>query len=186
MMKPAEFHKQGLCYADFLTKYGSEGDRRRWQQVWSKTRLIPEQESLLRSFVREMHVLCMAGAWCGDCVEQCPIFQVFEELSAVIHVRYLDRDAFPQLKELLTICGGARVPQVVFFSEDMQEVGRYGDRTLAKYRQMATSLAGSACSTGNLGEAQQHAEVIQGWLNEFERIQLILRTSPRLREKHAD
>ena len=112
--------------------------------------------------------------------------QVFEELSAVIHVRYLDRDAFPQLKELLTICGGARVPQVVFFSEDMQEVGRYGDRTLAKYRQMATSLAGSACSTGNLGEAQQHAEVIQGWLNEFERIQLILRTSPRLREKHAD
>ena len=126
------------------------------------------------------------GAWCGDCAEQCPIFTVFEEASPLIHVRYVDRDAHPELKETLTICGGARVPQVVFFSEDMQQVGRYGDRTLAKYRQIAASIGGAACSSGILGETNQHAEVVREWLDEFERIQLILRTSPRLRQKHSD
>ena len=78
------------------------------------------------------------------------------------------------------------MPQVVFFSEDMQQVGRYGDRTLAKYRQMAASIGGAACSSGILGETNQHAEVVREWLDEFERIQLILRTSPRLRQKHSD
>ncbi|OUT70728.1 MAG: thiol reductase thioredoxin [Planctomycetaceae bacterium TMED10] len=185
-MTLAEFYQQGHCYADFLTQYGSENDRKRWQQVYAQTDLEPEQEALLGSFAREMHILCMAGAWCGDCAEQCPIFTVFEEASPMIHVRYVDRDAYPELKESLTICGGARVPQVVFFSEDMQQVGRYGDRTLAKYRQMAASIGGAACSSGILGETNQHAEVVREWLDEFERIQLILRTSPRLRQKHSD
>lgn len=185
-MNIADYYECGLSYADYLNKYGTDGDRNRWQHVYAQTPLETGQEALLNSFVREMHILCMAGAWCGDCAEQCPIFTVFEEASPVIHVRYVDRDADPELKESLTICGGARVPQVVFFSEDMQQVGRYGDRTLAKYRQMAASISGSACSSGILGETNQHAEVVQNWLDEFERIQLLLRTSPRLREKHAD
>ena len=143
----AEFYQQGSCYADFLTQYGSENDRKRWQQVYAQTDLETRQEAFLGSFAREMHVLCMAGAWCGDCAEQCPIFTVFEEASPLIHVRYVDRDAHSELKETLTICGGARVPQVVFFSEDMQQVGRYGDRTLAKYRQIAASIGGAVSYT---------------------------------------
>ena len=182
----ADYYQQGFSYSDFLKAYGSDGDQDRWRQVYDQTTLSSEQRSLLGSFVREMHVLCLAGAWCGDCVEQCPIFGVFESVASVINVRYVDRDAYAELKETLTICGGARVPQVVFFSEDMQQVGRYGDRTLAKYRQMAASLGGAACSTGVLGANNGHAEVVQDWLNEFERIQLILRTSPRLRTKHSD
>ena len=185
-MNIADYYDSGFKYNDFLNQYASEGDRDRWQQVYEQTKLSPEQAGLLGSFVREMHVLCLAGAWCGDCAEQCPIFGVFEAATEVIHVRYVDRDAHAELKETLTICGGARVPQVVFFSEDMQQVGRYGDRTLAKYRRMAASLEGAACSTGILGVNNQHAEVVQDWLDEFERIQLILRTSPRLRTKHSD
>ena len=185
-MKLADYYTDGLCYEDFLTKYGSEVDRGRWQRVYDQTRLNSEQESRIKAFVREMHVLCMAGTWCGDCAEQCPIFSVFEQMSPTIHIRYVDRDAYQELKESLTICGGARVPHCIFFSEDLQEVGRYGDRTLAKYRQMAASLAGPACSTGELASGQQHAEVVGNWLDEFERVQLILRTSPRLRAKHSD
>ena len=168
-MKLAEHYAAGLRYEAFLAEYGSESDCRRWQRIYEQTQLLAEQQLRLESFVREMHILCMAGAWCGDCAEQCPVFRVFEELSATIHVRYIDRDEHPKLKESLTICGGARVPHVVFFSEDMQEVGRYGDRTLAKYRQMADSLAGPACSTGELTDLQQHAAIVGDWLDEFER-----------------
>ncbi len=42
-------------------------------------------------------------------------------------------------------------------------------------------------STGMVGDDDpQFAAVIADWLNELERIHLILRTSPKLRERHGD
>jgi hypothetical protein len=134
-----------------------------------------------------MKVLVMAGAWCGDCVNQCPIFEHFAAATDRIRLRFLDRDAHPDLAELLQTCGAARVPAVLFLSEDDQVCGRYGDRTLAKYRQMAANLGGAACPSGiNAPGDTLLAQVTQEWLDEFERIQLMLRTSARLREKHGD
>ena len=95
-----------------------------------------------------MKVLCLAGAWCGDCVNQCPIFDHFARLAPSIQLRFFDRDAHPDLSAELKICGGGRVPVVVFLSEDGQLVGWYGDRTLSKYRQMAIDQLGAACPTG--------------------------------------
>jgi hypothetical protein len=85
------------------------------------------------------------------------------------------------------VCGGARVPVVLFLSEDNQQVGWYGDRTLAKYRRMVADEFGAACPTGLIPEENSLlAAVTQDWLNEFERSQLILRTSARLRKLHGD
>jgi hypothetical protein len=72
-------------------------------------------------------------------------------------------------------------------AEDGAACGRYGDRTLAKYRDSAASLTGAACPTGlvPLDKPLQSA-VVQEWLDQFERVQLMLRLSPRLRQKHGD
>jgi len=122
-----------------------------------------------------------------DCVNQCPIFAHFEIASPRIQVRYFDRDANVDLGEALAICGGARVPALLFLSEDNFQVGWYGDRTLAKYRKMTADEFGPACPTGLVPENNELlAAVTQDWLNEFERIQLILRTSARLRKLHND
>jgi hypothetical protein len=99
-------------------------------------------------------------------------------------VRYLDRDAHPDAQRGLQINGGDRVPVVVFFSEDGFEVARYGERTLSKYRQLAQSLEGASCPTGVAAGGE--AAVVQDWLDEFERVQWILRLSPRLRQLHGD
>ncbi len=40
-----------------------------------------------------MPVLVLAGAWCGDCINQCPIHEHFAAVAPVIQLRYLDRDA---------------------------------------------------------------------------------------------
>ncbi|MCP6726345.1 thioredoxin family protein, partial [Klebsiella pneumoniae] len=77
---------------------------------------------------RQMPVLCLAGAWCGDCVNQCPIFEHFAAAAPVIQVRYLDRDAHADVQRELQINGGNRVPALVFLSEDGAEVARYGER----------------------------------------------------------
>lgn len=177
----------GLSYQDFLSTYGTEEQRRRWQGVHDQVTLTAAQKGLLASFTRELKVLCLAGAWCGDCVNQCPIFDHFAAASNRIVVRYFDRDANPDLGALLSVCGGARVPVVLFLSEDNQQVGFYGDRTLSKYRRMAADQLGAACPTGLVPEPRDlFAAVTQDWLNEFERVQLILRTSPRLRQLHGD
>lgn len=186
-MNPAQYFEQGLTYNNFLDQHGNAGDRNRWQQVYDRSLLNSMQRQLLGSFVRQINVMVFAGAWCGDCVVQCPIFLRFAEATDCINLKFIDRDSFPELKENLTICGGARVPQVLFFNEDMQYVGHYGDRTITKYRTMAETITGAACSTGIVTSGNDlHAQVIHDWLQEFERIQLICRTSPRLREKHGD
>lgn len=177
----------GLSYADFLSTYGTEDQRRRWAAVHDQVALTPVQRELLAGFTREMKVLCLAGAWCGDCVNQCPIFDHFAAVNGRITVRYFDRDAHPDLGERLSVCGAARVPAVLFLSEDNHQVGMYGDRTLSKYRRMAADQLGATCPTGLVPEPQSLlAAVTQDWLNEFERVQLILRTSSRLRQLHGD
>jgi hypothetical protein len=177
----------GLSYGDFLARYGSDEHRRRWAAVHEAVRLSGAQRELLAGFVREMKVLCLAGAWCGDCANQCPIFDHFSAASPKIQVRYCDRDADAELAETLKICGGSRVPVVVFLSEDGQMVGWYGDRTLARYRQLARDQLGASCPTGiTPPDHNLLAAVTQDWLNEFERTQLLLRTSARLRKLHGD
>ena len=177
----------GLPYNDFLRVHGTEEHRRRWADLHARVQLSPEQQALVTSFQREMPVVCLAGAWCGDCVNQCPIFDHFERLNPRISVRYFDRDTHADLAAELKVCGGARVPVVVFLSEDGFEVSRFGDRTLSKYRKMAADQFGPACPTGLVPEGRDLLDAVtQDWLDIFERAQLILRTSARLRQKHGD
>jgi thioredoxin-like negative regulator of GroEL len=178
---------QGLSYGDFLERHGTEVHQQRWAQVYAQVALTPAQRQLLASFTRTMPVLCLAGAWCGDCVNQCPIFAHFAALAPTIQLRFLDRDVHADVQQALQINGGNRVPVVVFFSEDGQEVARYGERTLSKYRQLMLDQAGPSCPTGiSVGADPLLSQVTQDWLNEFERAQWLLRLSPRLRQKHHD
>lgn len=186
MRNLAETFQQGLLYEDFLERYGTVAQRERWRDVERQVLLTAEQQNRLRGFKRLMHVLCLAGVWCGDCAEQCPIFAAFARETPQIQLRFVDRDEHPELAEQVMICGGKRVPVVLFLSEDYFLTGWYGDRTLAKYRQMAAECQGAACATGYLVGKDLLAAVTQEWLNEFERHQWILRTSPRLRAKHGD
>jgi thiol-disulfide isomerase/thioredoxin len=185
-MDYASIFQSGRTYQDFLNTYGNDQQRSNWAAMRERIALADDQRRLLASFKREMPVLVLAGAWCGDCVDQCPIFDHFAAAASVLKIRYFDRDQSPQFAPHVKICGGARVPTLVFLSEDFQEVGRYGDRTLAKYRIILEKVSGEACSTGLVVDSSLQAKVIQEWLDQFERAQLILRTSPRLRQIHGD
>src|SRR5262245_51761115 len=137
-----------LPYTGFLARYGTPAYEARWRDTCEKIQLTPAQRDLLSQFKRETNVLVLAGAWCGDCSGQCPIFERFAEDAPVLKVRYLDRDAHPDVQAELRINGGNRVPVVVFFSEDGEEVARYGERTLSQYRMLAAKTVGASCSTG--------------------------------------
>jgi hypothetical protein len=193
-----------LPLGEFLARHGTDADRAKWQRAAAQTSLADEQRKLLGTFTRRTNVLVLAGAWCGDCAAQCPIFERFAEAALavprngtgcsdrdgreqIIVTRYLDRDEHADAQEGLQINGGNRVPVAVFFSEDGFEVARYGERTLARYRQLVARLSGEGCATGLVkGDDPVQRAVVQDWLDEFERVQWVLRLSPRLRRLHGD
>jgi hypothetical protein len=187
MIEWSKVFAEALPYRAFLDGYATPSQRTRWDAMHGRFALSAEQEALLGGFARRMSVLCLAGAWCGDCINQCPAFDHFARAATAIDLRFLDRDARPDVRDALAINGGHRVPVVVFLSEDGFEVARYGERTPSIYRRLAAERLGPACPTGLVAPPEDAlAATTAEWLAEFERVQLILRLSPRLREKHGD
>src|SRR6516164_7427967 len=178
---------EALPYTSFLDRYASSSQRARWDAMHQRFALTAEQKRFLGGFARRMPVLCLAGAWCGDCINQCPVFDHFARAASAIDLRFLDREALPEVRDTVLINGGQRVPVVVFLSEDWNEVFRYGERTLSIYRKLAADQLGPACPTGLVPPADEAIGAIAAeWLAEFERAHLILRLSPRLRARHGD
>ncbi len=190
MLRPdylAEKFDAAETYADHIAA-GTTDHQQKWRAEDDLTRLTPEQQKLLAGFTREMRVLVLSGTWCGDCVAQCPLLAKLGEANPrKVLVRFLDRDTHKDLAEQVTICGGMRVPTAIFLTEDHQFCSILGDRTLRRYRTLAEKKLGAACETGLVPAADaERAATLQDWAEEFERVQLMLRLSPRLREKHGD
>jgi thiol-disulfide isomerase/thioredoxin len=178
-----------LAYADYL-KTGTEEQQRRWQQAYEAAAkaITPQQRDAISGFVRDMNVLIISGIWCGDCVQQCPLVQRLAEVNpAKVHVRLIDRDQHKDLSSQFSINLGNRVPVTLFLAEDHVLCSVFGDRTLHRYRAIARRQLGAACPTGiGAPDADEMAVTMQDWMDELERIQLMLRLSPRLRAKHGD
>ncbi len=288
---PFDFHtvfSRALSYRSYLASYATPEQQSRWAGVYDAARLTAEQQALLASFRRKMNILCLAGAWCGDCVNACPMFQrIAEDRPDLIDLRFVNRvqqfDMGPAAgagtpairpgtaddpddirsrpigkilvkwgvltperidkallvqverkaqglnvrigdvltetgaitseqrdralaaqggyesveswdvavaRELMT-CGAPRVPMLVFLSEDWFECARFGERTLATYRDKALkklqATEGASCPTGLfLPAAELLAANLAEWLGHFERVQWMLLTSPRLSRLHGE
>ena len=176
-----------LPYDRYL-KTGTDEQQRRWQQLFDVARLTAAQTALVAGFTREMKVLVVSGIWCGDCVQQCPLIaRIAEANPARVELRFVDRDLHKDLSGQMRINAGDRVPVALFLAEDCELCSIFGDRTLSRYRALAAKHLGAACPLAIVPpDADELAATLQDWLDEFERIQLMLRLSARLRQMHGD
>jgi thiol-disulfide isomerase/thioredoxin len=183
----SEQFSTGLAYDRYL-RTGTEEQQRRWTQVYDAAHLTEAQKQLVVGFVREMKILIFSGIWCGDCVQQCPlIYRIAEANPAKIDLRFVERPKESELVPELRINGGSRVPVVVFLSEDNQWCATAGDRTINRYRALARARLGPLCPTGIVTPEKDELDATLGdWLIEVERAQLMLRLTPRLRQKYQD
>lgn len=167
---------------------GTAEQQGRWKSFYDSCALTAQQRALIETFTREMKILCVSGIWCGDCVQQVPLIQRIAEANPLkINLRMIDRDEHKDLSEQVKICAGFRVPTVLFLAEDFEFCGLAGDRTLSRYRAIAKRKLGASCATGiGAADVTEVQETMQDWVDEVERVQLMLRLSPRLREKHGD
>jgi len=167
---------------------GTPEQQRRWLDVHEAARLSDSQRELVGGFVRQMNVLVVSGIWCGDCVQQCPLIERIAEANRErIDLRFVDRDAHKDLADQVQLNGGHRVPTVLFLAEDFEFCALAGDRTISRYRAIARRQLGASCPTGIGGpDPEELAHTLADWLTEFERVALMLRLSPRLRQRHGD
>ena len=188
----SEFWTKHFELASDYQTYLAESDpdkAQRWRELDQQLpALTDEQGGRLHGGGRELNVLVYSGVWCGDCVRQGPMIRrVADVCGENVTLRVIDRDASDDLKEELRILGGARVPVVVFLSEDFFEVGRFGDRLLWAYRDRAAKSLGAACPTGLVAPpADELAAEMGDWVHVFERMLLMVRTSGFLRARHGD
>jgi thiol-disulfide isomerase/thioredoxin len=190
VMKAAYLSDQfasGLPY-DRYVQTGTEEQQRRWSQVYDAARLTDSQKQLVGGFVRGMKILIFSGIWCGDCVEQCPLIQRIAQINtSKIDLRFIERPKEGELVPDLRINGGNRVPVVIFLSEDNEWCATAGDGTINRYRAMAHRRLGPLCPTGIVAPEREELDATLGdWVNEVERVQLMLRLTPRLRQKYQD
>jgi hypothetical protein len=175
----------GATYESYLT---SSGDRAiNWHKASEQVQFSEQQTTMLANFVREMKVIVISGIWCGDCSVQCPMVAAIAAASSRIDMRWLDKDDAIELSNSVQINLGNRVPTVLFLAEDYALVSVFGDRTLSRYRALAKRKLGNTCDIPGVATEQEEFDAtVQDWLNEFERVQLLLRLSTRLRQKHGD
>jgi len=179
--------EEGLPYEAYVAT-GKPDQQQAWEQVYAQAALTDEQRTLVQGFVRQMKLIVLSGMWCGDCVAQCPLLaRIAQANPDMVQLRLLDRDSHMDLAQRARINGGLRVPTVLFTAEDGEFVGLYGDRVLSRYRAVAARNLGAACPLPGAPIPEDETRAaLQEWLDEIERVQLLLRLSPRLREKHGD
>lgn len=190
MVSPAEFKSRfeaGFPFDRYLAT-AKPHELAGWQGFRDRVRLTPAQTSLVQGFSRQMPVLVISGTWCGDCVQQVPIFDAIAAANPQrIHLRIIDRDEHLEFAEHFRICGGNRVPTVIFLNEDFEFCGVMGDKTLARFRRQAASALGASCPLpGAPVPSDELAAVTQDWVDQFERVALMLRLSAKLRGRHGD
>lgn len=179
-------HDAGLDYESYLSTDPAKAER--WRTFEKQIALTDGQRTLITGFVRQVKVLCLSGIWCGDCVAQCPMLvKIAQANPRCIDLKFVDRDEHIDLSEQVKINTGLRVPVVIFMAEDYEPVSVFGDRTLTRYRALAAKQLGAACPLPGAPIPQDELNAtLQDWLNEFERVHLLLRLSGRLREMHGD
>ena len=174
-------------YRDYLTT-GSDRERAAWTRAETALPALPDDaRARLDAAGRIVNVLCLSGIWCGDCVRSVPIVaRLAEAAGPSVDLRFVDRDAIPELRDELRVLGAMRVPMVVFLTEDFHEIGRYGDRPLTVYRDKAVTELGAACPLPGSADGGALAAETAEWLDVFERMILMARLAPPLRARHGD
>lgn len=176
-----------LAY-DAYVATGKPHEVENWNAFRQRVHLTSAQAALLASFSRRVNVLVVSGVWCGDCVQQCPMLDAIAKANPkTIDLRFVDRDQHADLAAHVRICGGNRVPVAIFLNEDFDFLALAGDRTLTRYRALAERQLGAACPLpGAPVPPDEIAGTLQDWVDEFERVQLMLRLSGKLRQRYGD
>jgi thiol-disulfide isomerase/thioredoxin len=181
-----KYWNRALILDDFI-----EGTKPNEKEQWNDRKkrvpdLTNDQIERLQGYNRELNVFMYSGGYCGDCSRQAPMLQkMCDAAGDKVNFKVIEREGLTELQDELRILGALRVPVVVFLTEDFWEVGRFGERLLSVYRSKAAREIGRGRDQGVLTSKALRRETSE-WLDIFERMLIMVRLSPPLRQRHND
>jgi len=74
--------------------------------------------------------IVLVESWCGDAVQNLPVFAKIAEKNSNIDLRILLRDDNPQVMDQYLTNGGKSIPKLICLDENLKELGTWGPRPL--------------------------------------------------------
>ena len=143
-------YEAGAEWENWLKESGRRAES--LQSRYDAVELSEEDERFLRGVKREVHILCLSEAWCGDCIRQVPVCARMCAENKNLKLRIIGRDDHLEVMERYLFNGVAVVPVFVFFNEQFVEVGSWKARP-ARCRE----IIARGKAAGRLAEAKAEA-----------------------------
>ena len=108
----SELFRRAFGDALLYREYLATGNGRQ-QAAWARADAALPEDAVTRLDVagRAANVLCLSGIWCGDRVRSVPIVaRLAGAAGPSVHLRIVDRDAVPELRDEFRVLGAIRFP----------------------------------------------------------------------------
>ncbi len=150
VVTPARF-EQGLSYAEFLAQAPINHDK--FERNYNNPVLAQDDLSFFRKVAAlpdgPRKLLVIAEAWCGDVYREVPTAVRIAE-AAGLELRIFFRDQNPDIMdEFLANEGKSRaIPIFAFYTDDMQYITHFTERSATAHKELAAALAESKALLG--------------------------------------
>lgn len=121
-----EIFESGLEYPAWLEAAENPDHRAKMNEFYERLSLSPENLAMLHAIDRPVHVIAIAEDWCPDVVRHVPILMKMADESDYIRVRFISREAHPDVFERFLTVGGEAIPKFIFLSDQFVECGDWG------------------------------------------------------------
>ena len=133
-----ERFNEGLTYEQYLDQITQNKDR--FIENGEKAELKPEDVETFKNLPEPINVLVIGEDWCGDVVAGLPVLAKLADQVDTLNVRIFLRDQNEDLMNQYLKEGQFKsIPVVVFFDQQMRELGHFIERPAAQTAESAAA-----------------------------------------------
>ncbi len=133
-----ERFNEGLTYQQYVDQMTQNKDR--FVETEGKVELKPDDVATFKNLPQSLNTLVIAEDWCGDVIAGLPVIGKLANESGKLNLRVFLRDQNEDLMNQYLKEGKFKsIPVVVFFDEQMRELGHFIERPAAQTAEAAAA-----------------------------------------------
>lgn len=131
-----ERFNEGLTYQQYVDQMTQNKDR--FIENEGKVQLKPDDVAAFKNIPERLNVLVIAEDWCGDVIAGLPVLGKLADASGKLNIRVFLRDQNEDLiNQYLKEGKFKSIPVIVFFDQQMRELGHFIERPAAQTAEAA-------------------------------------------------
>lgn len=131
-----ERFNEGLTYRQYVDQMTQNKDR--FVENEGKAQLKPDDVAAFKNLPGKLNTLVIAEDWCGDVIAGLPVLGKLAEESGKLNIRVFLRDQNEDVMNQYLKDGKFKsIPVIVFFDQQMRELGHFIERPAAQTAEAA-------------------------------------------------